>query len=220
MMRQLKPWAYGPFETLMHAEIHYLSGEDLDRRISMIGFDNAIELAITTYLNLHPIQRGGREYKNADVERWNNNYHTKVEFFFAECKTHSVVTTAKEDEVLWFHKVRNEQYHEGGASIPQQRVLDGVRAAALEVFSILFEEQDTSLLLKEHIEMMSPAAPPPPRTDALSRLIDDEYDTVEVCGQVEYASEVLYALDPNRYRELALELETRIDASNEEGMGP
>ena len=59
-MRQLKPWAYGPFEILMHAEMHYLSGEDLDRRISMIGFDNAIELAITTYLNLHPYNVGGK----------------------------------------------------------------------------------------------------------------------------------------------------------------
>ena len=60
MKRQLKPWAYGPFEILLHAETHYLSGEDIDRRLSIIGFDNAIELAITTYLHLHPIQRGGR----------------------------------------------------------------------------------------------------------------------------------------------------------------
>ena len=58
MMRPLKPWAYGPFEILLHAELHYRVGEDFDRRIAMIGFDNAIEVAITTYLGLHPIQPG------------------------------------------------------------------------------------------------------------------------------------------------------------------
>ena len=51
MTRELKLWAYGPFEILLHAETHYLSGGDIDRRLSLIGFDNAIELAITTYLN-------------------------------------------------------------------------------------------------------------------------------------------------------------------------
>lgn len=38
-MRILKPWAYGPFEILLHAELHYRAGEDSDRRIAMIGFD-------------------------------------------------------------------------------------------------------------------------------------------------------------------------------------
>ena len=218
MMRKLKPWAHGLFEILVHAEMHYLSGDDLGRRISMIGFDNAIELAITTYLNLHPMQRGGRQYKNDDVEKWTNNFHSKVEFFFAECEEREVETTAEEDEILWFHGVRNQQYHAGGATVPHQLALEGVRAAALEVFSILFEEQDTSVLLKEHIAVMSPS--PPPRTKAHNRLIDHEYEMVEVCDQVEYASEVLYALDPNRYRELALELETRIDDPDEEGIGP
>ena len=63
MTRELKPWAYGPFEVLLHAEMHYLSGEDFGRRLSMIGFDNSIELSITTYLSLHPMQRGGRIYQ-------------------------------------------------------------------------------------------------------------------------------------------------------------
>ena len=74
----------------LHAELHYRIGEDLDRRIAMIGFDNAIEVAITTYLGLHPVQRASRQYPNADVERWLSNYHTKVGFFFQECVTRQV----------------------------------------------------------------------------------------------------------------------------------
>lgn len=39
-------WVYGPFELLVHAELHYLAGKDFDRRMALISFDNAIEVAI------------------------------------------------------------------------------------------------------------------------------------------------------------------------------
>ncbi|HMN39658.1 MAG TPA: hypothetical protein PKE29_02360 [Phycisphaerales bacterium] len=219
MIRQLKPWAYGPFEVLLHAEMHYRVGEDFDRRIAMIGFDNAIEVAITTYLNLHPIQRGNRSYSNADVEKWLNNYHTKIEFFFAECASRTVIAVAKQDEIIWFHEVRNGQYHVGGATIPQRRELDGVRAAALEVFSVLFEDPDPASLLEAHIAAKTPA-PPPPRTDDHDKAIDSEHGMVDVCGQAEYASDILYALDPNRYREVALELTERESENETDGELP
>lgn len=215
MTRKLKPWASGPFDVLLHAETNYLSGEDSGRRLSMISFDNAIELVITTYLNLHPIQRGGRTYSKADVEKWSNNYHTKVEFFFVECGSRGITVDVEQDEVIWFHEVRNGQYHVGGSTIPNELVLNGVRTAALEVFSVLFEE-DAALLLEEHVAMMNPL-PPPPRTDAHDRLIDQEYDMIEVCGRTECASDILYALDPERYREVALELETNVNMLDEEG---
>ena len=124
MISVLKPWAYGPFEVLLHAEIHYRIGEDLDRRVAMIGFDNAIEIAITTYLSLHPIQRGNRTYQNTDVDRWLKSFHTKVEFFFIECGSRRITAIAKQDELVWFHEVRNGQYHVGGATIPQRRELE------------------------------------------------------------------------------------------------
>jgi hypothetical protein len=205
MMRQLKPWAYGPFEILLHAELHYRLGEDFDRRIAMIGFDNAIEVAITTYLGLHPIQRGNRQYPNADVERWLNNYHTKIGFFFQECVTRQVVVGGQHDEIIWYHEVRNGQYHVGGATVPQRRELDGVRAAALEVFAVLFEVADTEVQLDAHISAMQKA--PQPRTAGGDRLIDGKYGLVELCGQLEYSSELLYAVDPNRYHDTIQNLE-------------
>lgn len=211
-----RPWAYGPFEVLMHAEMHHRNGEDLDRRIAMIGFDNAIEVAITTYLSLHPIQRGNRTYLKANVESWLQNYHTKVDFFFAECQSRSVSPSSKKDEIVWFHEVRNGQYHQGGAAIPQRRELDGVRAAAFEVFSVLFDQGDVLSALEQHIAALSPL-PPPPRSDEHDRLIDNEYPMLDVCGQSEYVSDVLYALDPNRYREVALELGEQVEPSASAG---
>jgi len=206
MMRQLKPWAYGPFEILSHAELHYRVGEDFDRRIAMIGFDNAIEVAITTYLGLHPIQRGNRQYLNADVERWLNNYHTKVGFFFQECATRQFAVVGQYDEIVWYHEVRNGQYHVGGATVPQRRELDGVRAAALEVFAVLFEVADAQAQLDAHISAMQQA--PQPRTAEGDRLIDNKYGLIDLCGQLEYASELLHAVDPNRYRDTIQSLES------------
>ncbi|MEX0762398.1 MAG: hypothetical protein WD208_11460 [Dehalococcoidia bacterium] len=210
MITPLKLWAYGPFEVLMHAEMHYRSGEDLDRRIAMIGFDNAIEVAITTYLSLHPIQRGNRTYAKADVEGWLQNFHTKVECFFVECQQRSVTPNAQKDEIVWFHVVRNGQYHNGGAAVPQRRDLDGVRAAAIEFFGILFDQTDVPTLLEQHIAALN-APPLPPREKKHDRLIDNEYPMIDVCGQPEYVSEVLYALDPDRYREVALELREEVE---------
>lgn len=208
----LKPWAYGPFEVLLHAELHYRGSEDFDRRIAMIGFDNAIEVAITTYLSLHPIQRGNRTYEKAAVESWLRNFHTKVDCFFAECESRSVVPSSKKDEIVWFHEVRNGQYHTGGAAIPQRRELDGVRAAALEVFGLLFDQDDVVSTLEQHIAGLS-APLPPPKGKEQDRLIDNEYPMIEVCGQPEYVSDVLYALDPTRYHEVALELRSESEAS-------
>ena len=210
MMRQLKPWAYDPFEILLHAELHYRVGEDFDRRIAMIGFDNAIEVAITTYLGLHPIQRGNRQYPNADVERWRNYYHTTVDFFFQECATRQVGIVGQRDEIVWYHEVRNGQYHVGGATVPQRRELDGVRAAALEVFAVLFEVADAEAQLDAHISAMQQA--PQPRTAEGDRLIDDKYGLIDLCAQLEYSSELLYAVDANRYHETIRNLENGAEA--------
>jgi len=215
MIRQLKPWAYGPFELLLNAELHYRVGEDFDRRIAMVGFDNAIEVAITTYLGLHPIQRGNRQYPRANVDQWLNNYHTKVEFFFQECTTRQITAIGQHDEIVWYHNVRNGQYHGGGANVPQRRELDGVRAAAMEVFAILFDAPDVSTLLEAHVA--DNAGPlPAPRSDEDDRLIDSVYGMIEVADRMEYASDVIYALDPERYRDIALELRAGDSESDEQ----
>ena len=77
-MTPLPPWANGPFELIVHAESHLRGADDFDRSIALISFDNAIEVAITTYLRLHPIQRGGRQYQINEVDQWIKNYHAKT----------------------------------------------------------------------------------------------------------------------------------------------
>jgi hypothetical protein len=211
-MSTLTPWALGPFEIIMHAEMHYRDGDDLDRRIAIVGFDNAIELAIHTYLSLHPIQRQNRAYARADVEKWLDNYHSKIEFFINEVTSRGLQVVCDRAKFIWYHDVRNGQYHVGGATIPQARELEGIREAAIWVFAVLFEIADVIGLIEQHL-MARSGDDLPKRNDDDDRLIDREYGTVELAGKPHYVSEVVHRFDPVWYSELAGEIKAR-DAAN------
>jgi len=44
-------WKKDPLELLEHGKSHIMIGSDFDLRIAMISIDNAMEVAIKTYLN-------------------------------------------------------------------------------------------------------------------------------------------------------------------------
>src|SRR5215831_12191697 len=64
-----------------------------------------------------------------------DNYHTKIEFLEFEVRNRNLTMVCDKAMFIWFHEVRNGQYHIGGATIPQERELEGIRAAAIWVFS-------------------------------------------------------------------------------------
>jgi hypothetical protein len=210
----LPPWANGPFELLVHAEGHLLGGDDCDRRIALISFDNAIEVAIATYLTLNPIQRGNRGYSKNDVEKWLNNYHSKLDFLDQELSTRKVPCEVERSHIIWAHDHRNEQYHGGQKGTPEKHVLGLIRKAALWVFSILFDVSDVEQRLAQAIKNGSPPTLPQ-RDAAFDRAIDREYGMVEVGDQTYYASELLFSVDYAAYREAGARL--RADADVAEG---
>ncbi|MCG3133386.1 MAG: hypothetical protein HMLKMBBP_00543 [Planctomycetes bacterium] len=209
-MTPLPPWALGPFELLVHAEGHLQSGDDFDRRIALISFDNAIEVAIATYLTLNPIQRGNRPYPTADVEKWLNNYHTKLDFVEAELLSRKLAWQVEKSHILWAHDHRNEQYHGGHKGTPEKRVLDITRKAALWVFGLLFDVADPEAALEEAILANAPPTVPPAE-DAFDVAIDGRYGIVEVGDQKYYTSELLFAVDPAAYRDLGGRLSAEPD---------
>jgi superfamily II DNA or RNA helicase len=139
-MKKLKPWALGPFELLEHAEGHLQRNTDIDKRLALVSFDNAIEFSIITYLTLNPIQRKGQTFPKANVEQWLRNFHTKIEFF-EEFVTQNLGSTmyVERDEIIFFHQLRNELYHNGNGFVPAEAHLDGIRKTAIWVFSTLFD---------------------------------------------------------------------------------
>jgi len=142
----LKPWAIGPFELLQHAEGHRLSQGDFDRRMAFISFDNAIESTVTTYLSLHPSQRGGRQYSREDVAKWLPNFHSKLAFLERHAALADVSMPQDSASMVFYHGLRNELYHNGNGVTPDATHLDGIREAALWTFSLIFECDAEALL--------------------------------------------------------------------------
>lgn len=147
----LKPWATRPFELITHGEIHFRRGSDYDRRLALVSFDNSVEVSITTYLTLKPIQRDGKSYPKEDVAKWLNNYHTKLDFFLEENNSRGLPEHQTKDVIVWYHDQRNEQYHGGSSGVPEQNTLEGIRQAALWIFSVLFETTNVEQTLEDEL---------------------------------------------------------------------
>ena len=204
-MRSLPPWANGPFELMVHAESHLKEAKDFDRRIALISFDNAIEVAISTYLTLKPIQRGGREYSNDDVTEWMRTYHTKLDFFESEIASRNINWIVEKSHIIWVHDQRNEQYHGGHKGIPEINTLKIARTAALWIFSTLFEVSDAEAALQQAVVNQAPPAPPSKEKN-LDLAIDGEYGIITVGEQDYYTSELLFAVDYAAYSDLGVKL--------------
>ena len=201
MNSSLPPWASGPFELLIHAEGHLRNGDDFDRRIALISFDNAIEVAIATYLTLSPIQRSNRVYSKNDIEEWMRSYHTKLDFLETECAKRNLAWGVERGHIVWVHQHRNEQYHGGHKGTPERRVLEIVRQAALWVFGLLFDVADPETALAQAIVDRAPP-PKPTRVRKFDLVIDTKYGIVTVGEESYYASELLFAVDNAAYDDL------------------
>ncbi len=127
-------------------------GGDFDRRMALISFDNSIEVSISTYLTLHPSQRQERKYSKRDVEKWQENYHSKLDFLqFAIEKKNSEWKVSR-TEITWVHSYRNKQYHGSTLGVPETKVIEVARSAAIWVFSLLFRVNDVEDELDKYQE--------------------------------------------------------------------
>jgi hypothetical protein len=135
---EMVPWARGPFELIKHADGHLRDAGDTDRRIALIGFDNAIEVCIDVFIKLHPKLRGGVELRHEDVDEATRNYHTKIEWLDRHVEEKNLEIDFSIEEIVWYDSLRNELYHSGNGMVPEMHVLEGARSAALAVFKTLF----------------------------------------------------------------------------------
>jgi hypothetical protein len=140
-----------------------------------------------------------------------------VQFFAEEVKRRGIPEMCDTAKFVWYHEVRNGQYHVGGATIPQVRELDGIRNAAMWVFTVLFGINNAGSLFEQHLSTRS-GDDLPKRNDDDDRLIDNEYGLVELIGKPYYVSEVLHSLDPVLYSEAATDIRKR-NTANEEMSG-
>lgn len=172
MIPELKPWTRKAFELLFHAESHLRGGSDYDKRLALISFDNSIEVTISSYLGLNPIQRGNRHYPNADVQNWLRNYPSKLDFFSKEIKSRGLPEHRDAAHILWLHDQRNELYHGSSGGVPEITTLEDIRGTAIWVFSVLFEIADIESLVDEALQAAEKPEPVIPQDYAKPKLSD------------------------------------------------
>jgi hypothetical protein len=136
---QIPPWAQGPAEVFRHADDHYRRPDDTDRRLALIGFDNAIEVCVDTFVGLNPRNRGGYQISRNERPTILWSFHSKVEFLERYAAEKGIsLSEGLIDAVVWYHDLRNELYHSGNGMTPERRHLVDAREAARTVFRALF----------------------------------------------------------------------------------
>lgn len=130
-----KPWTSGPKELLDHARSHLASRTAFDSRIAMISVDNAVELAIRTYLGLPKRVRGTDGPSRRELE-------AAVGFpdLLDLLEKHGVdkLTGVELGDIEWYHRLRNTLYHDGNGVTVDPEKVDAYNQIAHLLFQNLF----------------------------------------------------------------------------------
>lgn len=154
----LPPWASGPAEILKHGLDLLRKDSDANRRLAMISIDNSVELIIKTYLGL-PRRVNGLKISRAEYQDFAESFPKLLDAL--EKHGLSKIGTLDLGEIEWYHRLRNQLYHQGnGLTVERAKVeVYGQLAAAL--FESLFgvkpptPTDDAYYLLAEFINAWS-----------------------------------------------------------------
>jgi len=131
------------------------------------------------------------------------NFHTKLDFLRKEFQRRDVQDEQLQENLVFFHQQRNEQYHKGSYSTPNLDLLKELRDAAIRVFSVLYEIERIEEELEAYVSELVPpkAAVTPSKT--FDRALDDKFGYVEIAGIPFRTSEALFMIDSSTYVEQA-----------------
>jgi len=132
------PWTDGPRELLQHAADHLRLGEDFDRRIAMISVDNAVELAIKTYLGLPERARGSSGPGRKELEAASESFPSLLDLLDRHAADR--LTGVDLGDVEWYHRLRNQLYHSGNGITVERARVEAYFQIALTLFENLFAE--------------------------------------------------------------------------------
>lgn len=125
-----KPWVAGPLELLEHAREHRRGRPGFDYRIAMISADNALEVAIRTWLGLpHRLRDApGPPRKRLEGAVGFSELLDMLDEFAGERLSGIPVA-----DVEWYHRIRNQLYHEGNGITVEPKHVD----AYIQIVSIV-----------------------------------------------------------------------------------
>ena len=145
-----QPWVTGPSEILQHGLSLLKKDSDSNRRLAMISIDNAVELAIKTYLSL-PRRITGINLSRKEYQEISESFPQLLDAM--EKHVSEKLGGIDLGEIEWFHRLRNQLYHQGnGLTVDKDKVKIYAELAKL-LFRNLFgfdiqfpEEKDQELL--------------------------------------------------------------------------
>ena len=130
-----KPWMSGPKELLEHAKAHLGSKTAFDSRIAMISIDNAVELAIRTYLGLPKRVRGTDGPPRRELESA-QGFPDLLDLL--EKHGGEKLTGIELGDIEWYHRLRNTLYHDGNGVTVDPEKVDAYNQIATLLFQSLF----------------------------------------------------------------------------------
>lgn len=132
------PWASGPREILEHAKHLILtSPTDASRRIGVILVDNAVELTMSVYLGL-PRRTNGLSLQRKQIEEMTFNFSKLLEGL--ETHAPEALDGINLGIVEWYHRLRNQLYHEGNGLTVETRKAEAYLGIAVALHQRLFGE--------------------------------------------------------------------------------
>ncbi|MCX8953665.1 hypothetical protein OU790_09480 [Ruegeria sp. NA] len=128
-------WAAGPAELLQHGIFLVSEQSDAKRRIAMILIDNAAELIMQTYLTL-PRRVTGIDLTRKERDEFCKNFPSLLDGIEQHAQDKIIGLNLGEFE--WFHRLRNELYHQGNGLTVERRNLEVYAELCEKLFEALF----------------------------------------------------------------------------------
>lgn len=132
----LPPWAAGPGELLQHGIDLLEQDSGSGRRIAMILIDNAVELILKTYLTL-PRRVTGLSLSRKQQDDYCQNFPSLLQG--VEDHSPSKLIGLSLGEFEWFHRLRNELYHDGNGLTVEKKIVEVYAELAVLLFKSLFD---------------------------------------------------------------------------------
>lgn len=139
---QEKPWTTGPKELLDHADSHISGDKAFDHRIAFISIDNAIELMIRTFLGL-PKRARGRDGPSRKQMETAIGFPDLLDLL--ERYAEDLIIGIELGDIEWYHRIRNNLYHEGNGITVYKEQLLSYREIARVLYQNLFNIKMPSL---------------------------------------------------------------------------
>lgn len=203
-----QPWATGPREILNHAIGIMDEDSDTNRRLAMILTDNAVEQMIKTYLSL-PQRITGLSIPRKRLDEISESFPLLLNTLeeFSKDKLVGVDLGLVE----WYHRLRNELYHQGFGLTVEKHHLEIYEELANILYKNLFgtyllqkPNDNQGILLERFIELWK-------RLEiAINELADprlpEDKNIVSLADKTQFLNEVVIMPDEDRQQIINLQL--------------